>query len=137
MSQEPFPLFIFPQREPEEWLSKESAVFRPVQVDATTARHWLAASSLAPPPATVRAIGPGPLAFPSAQGPDERVDDQGGNDDSDAVILADEATQQRGEANHQAHVDPRQADRERTIHQRAIDEHINVPQPGAQHGEAK
>ncbi len=41
------------------------------------------------------------------------------------------------QANHQTHVDQRQRCRERTIHQRAIDEYINVPQPRAQHGNPK
>jgi len=51
--------------------------------------------------------------------------------------MADEAPQQRLQTNHQAHIDRCQDDCERTIHQRAIDEHINVPQPGVQHGKPK
>lgn len=58
ISQEPFPRFIFSQWKQDEWPSKESAVFRRVREDATTARHVLAAWSPARRPATVRAAYP-------------------------------------------------------------------------------
>src|SRR6266699_1718937 len=68
---------------------------------------------------------------------EQPVNRQRGEDDGHAAVMADDATQQRLQPNHQAHVDPRQDDRQRTIHQRTIDEHINVPQPVAQHGKPK
>ena len=55
--QEPFRFFIFPQRKPEAWRSKESAVSRPAQENATRARHARAASSPAPPPASGSVTG--------------------------------------------------------------------------------
>ncbi len=53
-------LFIFLQGKQEEWLSKEPAVCRRVQVDATTARQILAASSPGPPQSTARSTGSSP-----------------------------------------------------------------------------
>src|SRR6266568_1730741 len=68
---------------------------------------------------------------------EQQGDSQRGEDDGHAAVIADDATQQRGKANDEAHVDRRQDDCQRAIHQRAIDERINVPQPIPQHGETK
>src|SRR6266699_6511647 len=68
---------------------------------------------------------------------EQNVDRQRGEDNSHAVVLADDATQERLQANHQAHVNHRQDNSQRAIYKRAIDKHINIPQPVAQHSEPK
>src|SRR5258708_26395930 len=61
-----------------------------------------------------------------AQGLEQSRDGQGGDDDGHTAVLADDAPQQRLQANHQANVDYRQDERERTIHQRAVDQTIYI-----------
>src|SRR5713226_9961141 len=61
-----------------------------------------------------------------AQGLEQSRNCQRGDDDSHTAVLADDAPQQRLQANHQANVDYRQDDRERTIDQRAIDQAIYI-----------
>ncbi len=68
---------------------------------------------------------------------EQKVDHQRGEDDDHTAALVDDATQQRLQANHQAHVDPRQDDRQRAIDQGAVDDDIDIPQPVAQNGDGE
>src|SRR6266516_8063353 len=56
---------------------------------------------------------------------EQDIDRQGGDDDGDPIVLADDATQKHLQANDQAHIDPRQDNRERAIHDRTTNEDID------------
>ena len=60
-----------------------------------------------------------------AQRLEQPVDRQRGDDDGHVAVMADDTTQKRGEANHQAYVDPRQDDRESYKEQRENEVGIN------------
>src|SRR6266851_4443247 len=93
----------------------------------TEGGHYLGSVVLAAVEATIN----NPLKT-IAQRLEEGRDGQSGDDDGHTAVLADDAPQQRLQANHQANIDYRQDDRERTIHQGAVDDDVDLPQPVAQ-----
>ncbi len=70
-----------------------------------------------------------------AQGLEEGSNDQGGDDDGDTAVLADDAPQERLQANDQANIDRRQDDRECAIDQGAVDDDVDIVEPVAQQGD--
>jgi len=72
-----------------------------------------------------------------AQRLEESRNHECGGDDGYVVCLIDEAAQEVLESNDQAEIYQSQRGGERPVDQRAIDEHVDVPQPSAQHGEPK
>src|SRR6266566_761514 len=63
---------------------------------------------------------------------EEGRDGQSGDDDGDAIVMADDTPQESLQANHQAKVNHGQHGCQCTVNQRAIDKNIDVPEPSAQ-----
>ena len=70
-----------------------------------------------------------------AQGLENRRNSQCRNYDGDIVILADDPTEQVLQGKDKTKVDQGQQDRQRAIHQRAINQQIDVVEPIAQNRE--
>ena len=66
---------------------------------------------------------------------EEGRDGQSGDDDGDAIVMADDTPQESLQANHQAKVNHGQHRCQGTVNQRTIDQNIDIPEPGAQDGE--
>src|SRR6266516_4680075 len=66
---------------------------------------------------------------------EEGRDGQSGDDDGDAIVMADDTPQESLQANHQAKVNHGQHRCQCTVNQRAIDKNIDVPEPRAQDSE--
>ena len=75
----------------------------------------------------------------SSQRLEERRDHQRGGDDGKRLLgeAAGHGTHQSLQGEDEADIECHQQGGQTTIDQRAIDEHINLPQAGAQHGEPK
>src|SRR6266699_6481491 len=72
-----------------------------------------------------------------AQGLEEGSDHQGrGDNDQGILLLAQQSAHQGTKDEHEAHVEQGQDHRQGTIDERATNENINLPQPGAQNSKS-
>ena len=72
----------------------------------------------------------------TAQGQEERGNNQRRDDNDHIIILLDDPTQEELQADNETGIDRRQQRGQHTVHQRFIDQDINIPQLGAYDGYA-
>ncbi len=70
-----------------------------------------------------------------AQGLEERRNDEGRDHDSDRVILVEQPLEQRLQRNNEAKVQQGEQSRQAAIHQRTVDQHVDIVESIAQNRE--